>query len=170
MNTLATADTDIQIDEKTGQHYTTVAEEGADYITIADYIRRRHAADLEKDPLADPLYDSSLRKVIKRGEIVLFKQGIHFFIDWNKYRNWVFHRYKQGPKKSAEPKQKKESVSVTNQYVCPECSNTFKGTHTASFVPTKGVKLADEKRHFSEGLMKKAKKCPNCRTEVSPKN
>lgn len=92
------ANDNIQIDEKTGQHYTTIAEDGAEYIPISEYIRRRHKADLEKDSLANPLYDSSIRKVTKRGEIVLYKQGIHFFIDWNKYKNWVFLRYKQAAK------------------------------------------------------------------------
>lgn len=101
MNTLPTETTiDVLIDEKTGQHYSIVPEEDAEYITIAEYIRRRHQADLKKDALAAPLYDSSIRKVTKRGEIVLYRQGSHFFINWNKYKNWVFLRYRQLPNNS----------------------------------------------------------------------
>lgn len=102
MNNQLTEESPVQVDEKTKQHFTTIRVDGHEYITITEFIRRRHAADLEKDPLANPLYDSSIRKVTRRGDIVLMKQGIHFFIDWDMYKNWVFHRYKQGPKKREE--------------------------------------------------------------------
>lgn len=89
----------VLIDPKSGLYYITQPEEGAEYVSMAEYIRRRHKADKEKDPLADVLYHTSIRNVMKRGDIVMLKQGIHFFIDWNKYKFYVFQRYKQMPKR-----------------------------------------------------------------------
>lgn len=99
MNNLQTEESPVHIDPKTGLQYTTVADDSAEYIIMSEYIRRRHEADLLKDKLADKLYDTSIRNVIKRGDIILYKQGTHFFIDWNKYKNWVFSRHKRMPKK-----------------------------------------------------------------------
>lgn len=98
MNTTANDTIAVQVDPKTGLHYTEQREEGADYVTVTEYIRRHHKAALEKDPQAKPLYDTSLRKVMKRGEILVLKQGAHFFIDWNKYKGYVFVQYMQRPK------------------------------------------------------------------------
>lgn len=99
MNSPQTEEIIVQTDPKTKLKYTTVADDNAEYIIMSEYIRRRHELDLQKDKLADRLYDTSIRNVIKRGDIVLYKQGSHYFIDWNKYKNWVFSRHKRMPKK-----------------------------------------------------------------------
>lgn len=99
MDTLLTLDNNtVKVDPKTKQHYTTVPDPDAEYISMAEYIRRRNAEFLEKDKLAPTLYDRSVRLVTKRGDIVLYRQGVHFFIDWNKYKSWVFNRFKQKKK------------------------------------------------------------------------
>lgn len=106
MHTLPEIDpSTILTDEKTGIKYTTTPEEGAEYVSVAQYIRKRHEADLKKDAQALPLYDSSVRKVMRRGSIIALKSDIHFFIDWNRYKDFMFMRYGQLPKPKA-PKTK----------------------------------------------------------------
>lgn len=99
MDTLLTENNNtVQIDPKTKQHYTTVPDPNAEYIIVSEYVNRRNAEFLKKDPLAPLLYPNSVRLVTKRGDIVLYRQGVHFFIDWNKYKSWVFNKFKQKKK------------------------------------------------------------------------
>ncbi len=95
MNNTQSQTINIEIDPKTGIYYTTEFDEKAEYLPMVEYIRRRHEADLKKDSLASPLYETSIKRVVKRGDIVLYKQGVHYYIDWNKYQNWIFHRHKK---------------------------------------------------------------------------
>lgn len=65
-----------------------------DYVSKSGYIRRRYKQDLETDENAYPLYIQNLTRAIDRGEIVVLVQGKRQFIDWNKYRHFVFLRWK----------------------------------------------------------------------------
>lgn len=75
--------------------FITEPDPKGEYVSQAEYIRRRHEADLKKDALADPLFPNTLHRHIKRGHIEVLKQGGNVFIDWNKYHNFVFKRYRQ---------------------------------------------------------------------------
>lgn len=72
------------------------------YLTFSQYIDRRFAADLKRDPLCIPLTHSSLLKVIRRGEMEVYIQGERKFIDWNKYHNFLFARFTQTAKVKKE--------------------------------------------------------------------
>ncbi len=84
----------------------TEPEDGAEYVSVSEYIRKRHQADLLNDPLAEPLYHTSLRRVIENGDMQILVQGGHRFVDWNKYKSFVFMRYKQMPKPKVQVKTK----------------------------------------------------------------
>lgn len=77
-----------------------IAETEPDYISITEYIRRRHAKDLEKDPTAKPLWSNTVNAAIIRGDIEIHMQGRFKFIDWNKAKDVLFRRYGEIPVKS----------------------------------------------------------------------
>ena len=79
--------------------YITEQDPNGDYVSIAEYIRRRHKKDLEKDATASPLYHTALIKKIREGLIPIFVQGKSKFIDWNKSGDFLFKRNFQMPVK-----------------------------------------------------------------------
>lgn len=77
--------------------YEQEKDPNGDYVTIAEYIRRRHAADLLKDATASALYHTSLLQPIRKGYIHVYQEGNNKFINWNKYRTYLFRRNFQLP-------------------------------------------------------------------------
>ena len=67
-------------------------EPQTDYITMAEYIRKKHALMLLSNPNARALDHRSLNRAIERGDIIPYKQGDLTFIDWNAYKNIVFRQ------------------------------------------------------------------------------
>ncbi len=77
--------------------YITDQDPNGDYVSIAEYIRRRHKKDLEKNAAASPLYHSIILKKISEGLIPILVQGSSKFIDWNKSGEFLFKRNFQLP-------------------------------------------------------------------------
>lgn len=71
--------------------------EGMDLVNVAEYIRRKHAMDLKKDPLANPISNSTILNKIREGHIKIVELNGGKFIDWNVYKNLPFKRYFQMP-------------------------------------------------------------------------
>ncbi len=68
-----------------------------EYVTIADFIRRKHELMLETDPLAKPIDRGAVMRAIDRGDIIPYKQGKFKFIDWKAAKNLIFRQYFQMP-------------------------------------------------------------------------
>lgn len=62
-------------------------------VSLAEFRRRRHRADLLKDPLARAVSMSQIRAKIISGSIELVSCGGNFFIDWNRYKDFIFRVY-----------------------------------------------------------------------------
>ena len=78
---------------------TKITKALPDYIILSEYIRRKHALMLENDPFANPVDRSSIMRAVERGDIELYRQGTMVFIDWNKYKGFLFRQYGQMPVK-----------------------------------------------------------------------
>lgn len=68
-----------------------------EYITIADYIRRKHELMLKTDPLAKPVDRGAVMRAIDRGDIIPYRQGKFKFIDWKAAKDLIFRQYFQMP-------------------------------------------------------------------------
>lgn len=65
-----------------------------EYITIAEYCRRKNEMRLLQNPDAPSrLHDTTIYNAIKKGLIGVFVQGTRRYIDWNKYKNVIFPVY-----------------------------------------------------------------------------
>lgn len=65
-----------------------------EYITIAEYRRRKNELRLQTNPDAPTLlHDTTIANAIKKGLIGVFVQGTRRYIDWNKYKGVIFPVY-----------------------------------------------------------------------------
>jgi hypothetical protein len=61
-----------------------------DPITIAEYVRRKNELLLSNNPGALKVHDSAVRRKIAGGFIEVVESGGNFFIDWPRYKEFVF--------------------------------------------------------------------------------
>jgi len=71
--------------------------DNAELVTVSEYVRRKHAADLIIDPTCSPISKSTINKKIAQGYIQVVEANGNKFIDWNVYKNLPFRRYFQMP-------------------------------------------------------------------------
>jgi hypothetical protein len=71
--------------------------DNADLVTVSEYARRKHAADLLIDPTSSPISKTTINKKIAQGYIQVIPVNGNKFIDWNIYKNLPFRRYGQMP-------------------------------------------------------------------------
>ena len=66
------------------------SEEALDPVTIAEYVRRKNLLVREKDPTAPMVWPHSVNNAINGGYISVVVQGGNTFVDWERYKNYIF--------------------------------------------------------------------------------
>jgi hypothetical protein len=69
----------------------------ADWVTITEYIRRKHQADKEKDALATKVSFRTILSKIRSGAMKARQEDDRHFIDWEKYKDYPLRTYFQMP-------------------------------------------------------------------------
>ncbi len=80
-----------------------VLSPGAELIQISEYVRRINEQRLKADPLAPVIYNDKIHNLINTGEFETVKFGRGRFIDWNKYKHWVFRANRTDARKKKGP-------------------------------------------------------------------
>lgn len=77
-----------------------------EWVTLTEYIRRKHQQDLLKDALARPVSSNTVRSKMKAGHIKFTEEGGRRFIDWKKYADFPLRTYFQMPTREIKTVQK----------------------------------------------------------------
>ena len=64
-----------------------------EYVTQAEYLRRKNKQRQEANSGAAEIAPTTLRRKIKEGHIVIFEEGGNKYIDWNIYGDFLFKKY-----------------------------------------------------------------------------
>lgn len=69
----------------------------AEWVTVTEFIRRKHRMDVEKDALARPVAANTVNSKLNAGSIAFRQEGKRRFIDWNRYKDYPLRTYFQMP-------------------------------------------------------------------------
>lgn len=61
-----------------------------DPVSFTEYLRRKNELRQKQNPLASTLYAHALALAVNRGFIKIFISGDRKFIDWVKYKDYIF--------------------------------------------------------------------------------